>query len=214
MTKIPLATQTAHMAWCALIALHTARQDGKVQSETQENIFIIRWLAEAKRTRRFSRDTARDIDWLLKQGRTLGLQAKMPFKLDFLWKATTGSLEEQSDLYRLSHGLDMAREYMWVYQVLSDEHWQGRKRLTLNSGVNSIYILKTSLYAAFDEAGKQQAPVRARITGNVSGFQALLENCGWQAGREGGELYSLTRVTKCLPAGTPGRDQSIKNGVK
>jgi hypothetical protein len=180
------------MAWCALVALHTARQDGKAASEAQENIFLTRWLAEAQRTRRFSRLVARDIEWLLKQGRTQGVQAKLPFKLNFLWNATTGSLEEQPDLYRLSHALDTARQYQWVYQVLSDEQWQGRRQLSLSAEINGVYVLKSSLDAAFDDSGKQCSPVQIRLTGSVSGFQALLGRCGWSATQEQGNLFALT----------------------
>lgn len=188
----PQTAATAHMAWCTLVALHTARHDGRIRSEAQKNLFLTRWLAEAKRTRRFPREIARDIDWLLKQGRTLGVQAKLPFKLDFLWKATTGSLEEQPDLYRLSHALDTAREYHWVYQVLTDEQWQGRRQLTLNPEINGIYVLKSSLDAAFDDAGRQAFPVRVRITGSVPGFQVLLQSYSWTEIAEESDRYLLT----------------------
>ncbi|EAU3389206.1 hypothetical protein NF324_004182 [Salmonella enterica] len=33
------AARSAHLAWCALIALHLARQDGHVHSESQETCF-------------------------------------------------------------------------------------------------------------------------------------------------------------------------------
>lgn len=33
---------TAHLVWCAMIALGLARQDGRVHSEQQENLFLIR----------------------------------------------------------------------------------------------------------------------------------------------------------------------------
>lgn len=49
MTDTGQNTSTAHMAWCAMIALHIARQDGKAGSEAQENTFLTRWLAEARR---------------------------------------------------------------------------------------------------------------------------------------------------------------------
>lgn len=151
-----------------------------IASEAQQNLFITRWLAEAKRTRRFSREFARDIDWLLKQGRTMGVRARLPFKLNFLWTATTGALDEQPDLYRLSRALDTARENHWIYQVLSDAQWQGRRQLSLNTEVNSVYVLKSSLDAAFDETGNQYASLKFRIRGNASGSQALLSNCGWK----------------------------------
>jgi hypothetical protein len=60
--------KTGHLAWCALIALLTAREDGLVESESQENLFITRWFAQAKKQRRFSRDVATDVDWILNQG--------------------------------------------------------------------------------------------------------------------------------------------------
>lgn len=191
MTDTEQTTATAHMAWCALVALHTARLDGIASSEAQQNLFITRWLAEAKRTRRFPREVSRDVDWLLKQGRTLGVRAKLPFKLNFLWQATTGSLEDQPDLYRLSHALDTAREYHWVYQVLSDEQWQGRRQLSLNPDVNGVYVLKSSLDAAFDDSGQQCLPVRVRITGNIQGFEKLLESSGWTVVPEEADQYSL-----------------------
>jgi hypothetical protein len=67
--------KTAHLAWCALVALQLARQDGLISSESQENLFITRWFALAKKQRRFSRDLAADIDWILNQGRALGMRA-------------------------------------------------------------------------------------------------------------------------------------------
>lgn len=49
-------------------ALLTAQEDSRVGSESQENLFIIRWFVQAKKQRRFSRDVATDIDWILNQG--------------------------------------------------------------------------------------------------------------------------------------------------
>lgn len=69
--------KTAHLVWCAMIALRLARQDGRVQSEQQENLFLTRWFADAERQRRFSRDVATDIRWMQQQGRSLGVRAKL-----------------------------------------------------------------------------------------------------------------------------------------
>ena len=56
----------SHLAWCGLIALHTARCDGQTNSPVQENLFLSRWLATAEKQRRFPRELAGDIRWLLK----------------------------------------------------------------------------------------------------------------------------------------------------
>ncbi|HCZ4708988.1 TPA: hypothetical protein O3H02_004676 [Salmonella enterica subsp. enterica serovar Saintpaul str. CFSAN004144] len=73
--------KTAHLVWCAMIALRLARQDGRVQSEQQENLFLVRWM--------------------LLQGRSLGVRAQLARKLDYIWRSTTGNIMEQTELFRL-----------------------------------------------------------------------------------------------------------------
>lgn len=101
--------KTGHLARCALIALHTARQDNIVRSESQENLFIIRWFALAKKQRRFTREVATDIDWILNQGRSHGVGARLSHKLDYLWRSCTGELLEQNDMFRLTYAMDQVR---------------------------------------------------------------------------------------------------------
>ena len=42
-----LTIKSGHLAWCALVALALARQNGDVLSPAQENLFLTRWLATA-----------------------------------------------------------------------------------------------------------------------------------------------------------------------
>lgn len=81
--------KTGHLAWCALVALHTAREEGLVVSKSQENLSICRWFALAKKQRHFSRDVATNIDWVRREGRTLGVHARLHHKLDYLWHSCT-----------------------------------------------------------------------------------------------------------------------------
>lgn len=83
-------------------------------------MFLTRWLATALKQHRFSREVAPDIEWLLKQGRTLGVRAKLRYKLDYLWRSCTGELSEQNDLFRLTYALETAKEMQWVYRLLID----------------------------------------------------------------------------------------------
>lgn len=100
-----------------------------ISSESQENLFITRWFALAKKQRRFSRDVATDVDWILNQGRTLGVRARLRHKLDYLWRSCTGELSAQNDLFRLIYALELAKQYDWVYHVLSDSEWSGRRQI-------------------------------------------------------------------------------------
>ncbi|EAB4450067.1 hypothetical protein JGX82_004750 [Salmonella enterica] len=40
-----LTEKSGHLAWCALVALALARQNGDALSPAQENLFLTRWLA-------------------------------------------------------------------------------------------------------------------------------------------------------------------------
>ncbi|MGQ6551067.1 hypothetical protein KGP17_22720 [Serratia sp. JSRIV001] len=39
---------------------------------------------------------------------------------------------------------------------------------------------RATVHAAFDDEGKQIAPIMARVTGNVEGLAKLLDRCRWQ----------------------------------
>ncbi|MDI3438863.1 DUF2913 family protein [Erwinia sp. V90_4] len=169
----------SHLAWCGLVALQNARADGEVSSPAQENLFLVRWLALAEKQRRFSRELASDISWLLKEGRGKGVHADLPGKLNYLWRAGSGSLEAQNDLYRLQHALNAVRMTGWVYMVLSEKEWSGRNRIRLNPAVSGIYINRAALENGFDDGGKQRYPLPARISGNLAGLDVLLKRSGW-----------------------------------
>lgn len=139
------------------------------------------WLATALKQRRFSRDVAPDIGWLLKQGRQLGVSAKLASKLDYLWRSCTGELSEQNDLFRLTYALETAKDMSWNYRLLNDREWSGRYSVVLNGEVNGVYLSRTNLDVAFDDSGRQTGPLMSRLTVNVAGVMKLLNRCGWQA---------------------------------
>lgn len=169
------------MAWCALVALHIARQDGVVSGESQESLFLTRWLATAQKQKRFPREVAPDIEWLLKQGRLYGVRAKLASKLEYLWHSCTGEISVQSDLFRLTYAIENAKSMHWTYRLLSDREWSGRHAVPVNPAVNCISLSKSSLDAAFDDDGRLKGNLMARITGNLPGLSVLLSRCGWEA---------------------------------
>jgi len=203
---VTLTEKSGHLAWCALVALALARQNGDVLSAAQENLFLTRWLATALKQRRFSRDVAPDIEWLLKQGHQLGVSAKLVSKLNYLWRSCTGELSEQNDLFRLTCALETAKDMHWNYRLLSDREWSGRNAVALSAGVNGIYLSRANLDVAFDDSGRQINPLTARLTGNVAGVITLFNRSDWLAEPESGASlpyqYSLMAgqgVLGCVP---------------
>lgn len=175
-----MTEKSGHLAWCALIALQLARHDGLVNSESQENIFLTRWLATALKQHRFPREVATDIQWLLKQGQMYGTRARLRHKLDYLWRSCSGDLSKQNDLFRLTYAIETAKEMQWIYQLLSDREWSGRHALVINANVNGIYLSRSSIDLAFSDEGRQIAPLVAKLTGNLAALEKLLQRCGWR----------------------------------
>lgn len=70
MTRPPEQTEQdlAHLAFCALVALQTAVQDGVATSPVAEHLFLVRWLPTAQKQTRFPRRVASDIQLLLNKG--------------------------------------------------------------------------------------------------------------------------------------------------
>lgn len=124
-----------------------------------------------------------DIEWLLKQGRQMGVSARLASKLNYLWRSCTGELSEQNDLFRLTYALETAKDMHWNYRLLSDRERSGRNAVALNAGVNGIYLSRANLDVAFDDSGRQINPLTARLTGNVAGVMKVFNRCGWLAGR-------------------------------
>ncbi len=184
----------SHLAWCGLIALHTARLDGLATSPAQDNLFLTRWLATAEKQRRFGRELASDISWLLKEGRQKGLRADLPGKLDYLWSASNGNLKAQNDLFRLQHVLHAVKMTCWIYMVLAEGEWSGRRKLRLSPSVSGIYLNRNALDTGFDELGQQRIPLPARITGDLAGLDVLLQRSGWRreaADAQDAQLHTL-----------------------
>lgn len=149
-------------------------------SPAEKNFFLMPWLATSLKQRLLWCEMAPDIEWLLKQGRQLGVNAQLASKLNYLWHSCTGELSEQNDLFRLNHALETAKAMSWNYRVLSDREWSGRNAVALNASVNGIYLSRSSLDAAFDDDGRQINPLIARLTGNVPGLVKLFIRSDWQ----------------------------------
>jgi len=169
-----------HLAWCGLIALNMARQSGTVSSAAQENLFLCRWLASAEKKRLFRRELANDIRWLLKEGREKGLRADLPGKLEYLWRASSGDLLAQNDLFRLQHIMHAVTLTGISYGILTESDWEGRQAVKMNPKIPAVFLRKSDLETGFDEQGSLVKPLAARITAELSAVDALLSRSGWK----------------------------------
>ncbi|ECQ1361163.1 DUF2913 family protein [Salmonella enterica subsp. enterica] len=163
----------AHFAWCALVALRTAQQDGQVLSPLSMHAFLLRWLTVAYKQKRFTRAIASDIEALLTLGRNKGLAASLFSRLEYLWVSCTGPVIAQSDLYRLTYAIEQLKSEGWVNAVVSDREW-GTEALTEEyRDIDALLVRKSALTDGFSNEGKLVALVEFQVTGNLSACMAV-----------------------------------------
>lgn len=158
-----------HLAFCALVAMGLARQEGKANTPYAENLFVIRWLATAEKQRRFPRQVAIDIAWLLKKGRQQGPNANLRQRLEYLWQSCTGDLDKQSALFRLTFAIETLKQQGWDNGILTLREWESGL-LPIPPLNDGVYIEKQALTDAFTQHGAQCRPLECRVIGDVQTF--------------------------------------------
>lgn len=140
----------AHLAFCALVALQTAVQNGAVASPMAEHLFIVRWLATAQKQRRFPKTVAIDIQLLLERGRKQGIGAKLKSHLAYVWRSYSGDLRQQSDLFRLTYTLESLKTLGWCNELVTPAEWDSGAL----DEVPALYVVKAALQSAFTSEGR------------------------------------------------------------
>ncbi|HFD2059640.1 TPA: DUF2913 family protein [Serratia marcescens] len=191
--------ELAHLAWCILVAVGFARQEGKALSSLQTHMFIMQWLLTAQKRKLFPRTLAQDIIWLQEQGKRYGPSARLYSKVEYIWLASSGELTRQSTLFRFTYMIETLRAMDWIDWLVSAKEWEEKAKLA--GDVCAIYTPKDELHHVFTDRGELIKPMELRLTGDISGIPALLVQCNLSAERlpddEGFFVYRLLPEPFC-----------------
>lgn len=167
-------TTPAHFAWCALVALRTAQQEGQALSPLSIHAFLLRWLTVAYKQKRFPRAIASDIEGLLSLGRRQGLAASLFSRPEYLWSSSSGPVSAQSALYRLTYAIEQLKSQGWVNAVVCDGAWGNESLLVQEySDTDALLVRKSALAGGFSDEGKLVAPVEFLVTGDLPACMAV-----------------------------------------
>lgn len=156
----------AHLAWCALVGLRLAQQDGLALSPLALHAFLVRWLATAQKQRRFPRTVATDIDSLLRLGRQKGPAAELLQRLEYLYDSCSGPVNSQSDLFRLTHAIEYLRAQGWVNAVVADDEWNAEVLFAEYAGESALLVRKSELQRHYTDLGELTSPVDFIVIGD------------------------------------------------
>lgn len=169
----------AHLAWCLLVAIRLAQQEGKACPGLQIHLFIMQWLSKALKRKLFPRSVAPDIAWLLEQGKRYGFGAKLYQKVEYIWRASSGELAQQNALFRFTWFIETLKTMGWLDFLLSPQEW--RSYWKASTTARAVYTPRADLHSSFSETGKLIKPIVIRLSGDTTGIFPLLEQCCFNA---------------------------------
>ncbi|HED1422654.1 TPA: DUF2913 family protein [Kluyvera georgiana] len=188
----------AHFAWCALVGLRLTQQDGQALSPLTIHTFLVRWLADAQKQRRFPRSVAANIDSLLRLGRMKGPAAGLLNRLQYLWHSCTEPVTQQSDLFRLTHAIELLKSQGWVNAVVVHEEWIPESLFTEYANTSALLVRKSELQRHFNEQGQQTAPVDFIVIGDCCMVADVLDT--WELRYVAGEQHADWCILALMPS--------------
>lgn len=153
--------------WSALVAIGIALQDHKIHSKMSEHIFIMHWLAIAKKRKLFSRSVANELQWLIDEGKKKSINAQLKFKIEYLYATSSGDVTMQNDYFKFTHTIEMLRNNGWQNFLLTPEKWRDlHDNIKVRKG-NFIFMDDTRLQECFGAQGEIVKPFCIRVYGDV-----------------------------------------------
>lgn len=164
-----------HLAWCALVALRLVQRDGQALSPLMAHTFLLRWLAQAQKQRRFPRSVAPDIDSLLTPGRQKGPAAGLHQRLEYLYESCSSPVKHQSDLFRLTRAIEALKAQGWINATMVDTEWDVPELLADYDDAAALLVRKSDLVCQFTDDGRLTGPVTFLVKGELQVVSEALQ---------------------------------------
>lgn len=153
--------------WSALVAIGIAIKDHKIYSKMSEHLFIMHWLAIAKKRKIFSKSIVSELQWLIDEGKKKSINAQLKFKIEYLYATSSGDVTMQNDYFKFTHTIEVLRNNGWESCLLTPEKWQGlHESIKVRKG-DFIFMDDARLQECFGVQGEIVKPFCIRVYGDV-----------------------------------------------
>ncbi|HDG9184656.1 TPA: DUF2913 family protein [Citrobacter freundii] len=153
--------------WSALVAIGIAIKDHKIYSKMSEHLFIMHWLAIAKKRKIFSKSIVSELQWLIDEGKKKSINAQLKFKIEYLYATSSGDVTMQNDYFKFTHTIEILRNNGWESFLLTPEKWQGlHESIKVRKG-DFIFMDDARLQECFGVQGEIVKPFCIRVYGDV-----------------------------------------------
>ena len=153
--------------WSALVAIGIAIKDHKIYSKMSEHLFIMHWLAIAKKRKIFSKIIVSELQWLIDEGKKKSINAQLKFKIEYLYATSSGDVTMQNDYFKFTHTIEILRNNGWESFLFTPEKWQGlHESIKVRKG-DFIFMDDARLQECFGVQGEIVKPFCIRVYGDV-----------------------------------------------
>ena len=153
--------------WSALVAIGIAIKDHKIYSKMSEHLFIMHWLAIAKKRKIFSKSIVSELQWLIDEGKKKSINAQLKFKIEYLYATSSGDVTMQNDYFKFTHTIEILRNNGWESFLLTPEKWQGlHESIKVRKG-DFIFMDDARLQECFGVQGEIVKPFCIRVYGDI-----------------------------------------------
>ncbi|EPJ8150790.1 DUF2913 family protein, partial [Citrobacter freundii] len=153
--------------WSALVAIGIAIKDHKIYSKMSEHLFIMHWLAIAKKRKIFSKSIVSELQWLIDEGKKKSINAQLKFKIEYLYATSSGDVTMQNDYFKFTHTIEVLSNNGWESFLLTPEKWQGlHESIKVRKG-DFIFMDDARLQECFGVQGEIVKPFCIRVYGDV-----------------------------------------------
>lgn len=109
---------------------------------------------------------APDISNFLRLGRQNRTGAGLQQRLEYLWRSCSGSVNQQSDLFRLTYVIEHLKTKGWLNAVVTDDEWKPVELQAEYADVPALLVRKSELMRNFSGQGQQFARADLNLAGN------------------------------------------------
>lgn len=176
-------------SWSALVAIKMAWRDGRIMSELSEHLFIMSWLATARKRKIFPRTVSAEMDWLINDGRLKGHHAGLRIKLEYIYSTCQKDISGQATYFLFTLVMEILKNEGWKGYLLTPAKWKILKRETFGEEENLIFMDESAVKISFDLNGRLTGALKLRVCGDIKGAANIFED------------NHLPVITECLDEG-------------
>ncbi|ECG5347896.1 DUF2913 family protein [Salmonella enterica] len=167
--------ELSKVSWSALVAIGIAKRDNKINSKMAEHLFIMKWLAVAKKRKVFSKSVVKELHWLIDEGKQKSVNANLKFRLEYLYYKSSDDKAMHNSYFKLTRVIEKLKKMGWKSFLLTPKQWGNLCEINQNRNNNHIFMDEVKLQRSFGNFGEITEPFYIRVDGDIDGAKCIFE---------------------------------------